>query len=1203
MADSRRDNFRPTTRRSLGLRVRFICSRPACKAPTVCASSEGPEATIDVGVAAHICAAAPGGPRYDSSMTPEERRGIENGIWLCQTCASLIDRDDDRFQIDTLLQWKHEHEAEVAQQVGLAAAGLPGFDAEIDAASALYRQAKFESGMDRLTQIRLRHWDQLTPRQRYRTLANIGNGHLGKDEPKKAAALFTEAVYYQPDYPDAQALLARATEIDGDTESAFELAEELVTVKGCRRAAGTYIRCAGKSMTSKQLAHATRLYHSEREVLIALIVRSFSERDLALAADLAATLDSEFSDFPEGPLFAAKIRYAKHTAAMQSAAKVSATKLDVDELTITEQLLGEAHARAIQKSMADHAAGALLLRYHVRQLSGDEAKAEPDLEEASRLAPQNAEVLIARSIAVRSSDRPLAIRLLRDAIKFGGGTQSKFLLALNLRATEGGNIEALELLTELACSDVLVRDDALGLAFETAIQLKDSSGISTLLQAASERDECLCATLRAELAMSEGDSGGAREHAAIALQNLVEGETVASTRRGLAELLDKLGQYELSWPVWDSLVVPGFASPDLWKLMMAAVSAGKHALIQTRGVELREAGNWIPEYVNLEASVLEEYDPEATYVLLTEYLAQFPQDKLATLRWCYICTRIGREAEAIVDVGLLPSAKSDISIAAATARLLRVTDQHELAIAYTYDLLRAHWDDPEAHQLYFSLHIGIEPHLRPDVPEQGMAGAAILYKEVERSVERWAIIEDGVDIYASLGEVRPDSSLGILLVEKRVGDIVTLSDGIEPRRIEILRIEHKYGYHWRKCGEEYQLNFPGRQEIQSFEIGPEGEAFEERFSSMLKAADMGAKRVSDALETYGKAPLTLHALSEALSTDIISCLLGLGADETQIVKTCLGDAKRHHQSTRDGLEADDLVISPSCIGTILAIGVAGEVSNWGWRLKISYSTRDLLVAFIKQNNDPRECGHLGKASDGYAFHRSDVEASSVLAARAQVLLDACEAIPVKHLAQMDTKDRDTLCRLHGTAGAESLTATMDGPAVVWSDDCTFAATSDAFGGLVAGTQAIISAAVLRGQLSEERGDELTAQILGLGYETVWFTTNVISAAARLAGYDPRRRPLSQVVGLLVQNERKPEHVVSTALSCIYEVAQNLELDVSRTAAVTVILESVGCRENGRSLGKVLLAAIPRKFGLSAIRGYETQQTINSWLAFPPRQGT
>ena len=50
--------------------------------------------SVNVGEAAHITAAAPGGKRYDPSLTPEDRRAASNGMWLCELCAKLIDTDE-----------------------------------------------------------------------------------------------------------------------------------------------------------------------------------------------------------------------------------------------------------------------------------------------------------------------------------------------------------------------------------------------------------------------------------------------------------------------------------------------------------------------------------------------------------------------------------------------------------------------------------------------------------------------------------------------------------------------------------------------------------------------------------------------------------------------------------------------------------------------------------------------------------------------------------------------------------------------------------------------------------------------------------------------------------------------------------------------------------------------------------------------------
>jgi len=80
------------------------CSNPDCRRPTA-----GPDAnggSTNLGVAAHITAASPGGVRYDSSLTAEQRSDITNGIWLCQVHAKLIDDDELSYPPSALRDWK-----------------------------------------------------------------------------------------------------------------------------------------------------------------------------------------------------------------------------------------------------------------------------------------------------------------------------------------------------------------------------------------------------------------------------------------------------------------------------------------------------------------------------------------------------------------------------------------------------------------------------------------------------------------------------------------------------------------------------------------------------------------------------------------------------------------------------------------------------------------------------------------------------------------------------------------------------------------------------------------------------------------------------------------------------------------------------------------------------------------------------------------
>lgn len=107
-----RDNFSQQTLDTLAKRVGIRCSNPGCRKLTTGPRSE-PTKIINIGVGAHITAAAPGGPRFDPNLSSEERKSLSNGIWLCQNCAKFIDNDPDRYPVNILQSWKRlaEHAA------------------------------------------------------------------------------------------------------------------------------------------------------------------------------------------------------------------------------------------------------------------------------------------------------------------------------------------------------------------------------------------------------------------------------------------------------------------------------------------------------------------------------------------------------------------------------------------------------------------------------------------------------------------------------------------------------------------------------------------------------------------------------------------------------------------------------------------------------------------------------------------------------------------------------------------------------------------------------------------------------------------------------------------------------------------------------------------------------------------------------------
>jgi hypothetical protein len=117
MTKRNRDDFSEPTKRALAYRANHRCSFPECGKPTSGPSDESPDKHVNIGVAAHIYAAAPGGPRSAPEMLPEERAAITNGLWLCQTHSKLIDADQVRFTADVLKKMKTDHEALVLAEL------------------------------------------------------------------------------------------------------------------------------------------------------------------------------------------------------------------------------------------------------------------------------------------------------------------------------------------------------------------------------------------------------------------------------------------------------------------------------------------------------------------------------------------------------------------------------------------------------------------------------------------------------------------------------------------------------------------------------------------------------------------------------------------------------------------------------------------------------------------------------------------------------------------------------------------------------------------------------------------------------------------------------------------------------------------------------------------------------------------------------
>lgn len=107
---NKRDSFPPNVITDVLRQSGYICSNPQCRRFLIGPADIYMGGCIYLGEVAHIEAASPKGPRYNSGSTPEYRSSIDNAIVLCLNChRGVVDKNETIYTVEILKNWKQQH--------------------------------------------------------------------------------------------------------------------------------------------------------------------------------------------------------------------------------------------------------------------------------------------------------------------------------------------------------------------------------------------------------------------------------------------------------------------------------------------------------------------------------------------------------------------------------------------------------------------------------------------------------------------------------------------------------------------------------------------------------------------------------------------------------------------------------------------------------------------------------------------------------------------------------------------------------------------------------------------------------------------------------------------------------------------------------------------------------------------------------------
>ena len=177
----------------------------------------------------------------------------------------------------------------VEQSTGpnLSDASYDGIHAEIDEARKFLDEHDYQMAKLLLQRIKVRNWDKLNARHKFRVLTNLAAVESLTDNPKDAAELCLEAKTHQPTDETARTNEASGYLMLGQRERAFELANKLrEEYPRSARVLGTLIQSAPDSMGLKSLEELVHQdLFSKDEIAIALTHRALDFDELQKAEE------------------------------------------------------------------------------------------------------------------------------------------------------------------------------------------------------------------------------------------------------------------------------------------------------------------------------------------------------------------------------------------------------------------------------------------------------------------------------------------------------------------------------------------------------------------------------------------------------------------------------------------------------------------------------------------------------------------------------------------------------------------------------------------------------------------------------------------------------------------------------------------------------------------------------------------------------
>jgi tetratricopeptide (TPR) repeat protein len=1088
------------------------------------------------------------------------------------------------------------------------------FNAEIDVAAAYLKESKPDVAIEKLKELKRRHWHALSDREKYRIAANIGHAFNQKDECSTAADHYFEAIQYLAPGEERLSLEATAYFLQGKNEEAIQIAKSCIKdFPSNLMAHAVIIRASADSISTEELEDEVPAHlRSSFEILDALFLHAAKRMEFLKAEAYARRLiemdgSSRHSKMRLGAILASKSINGKMGRIECEAEEVH--RLANESVTLLTEFIAHEGPSTFSKGYSKfHRA----LAYESLDRNDE---AEADLRSANEILPDDQEIRFQLGLFLVNHDKnELAIQHFAKTETEGPLSQSKILLGRLLLSRSGpGDLEkTCEILMAAlkVASKREVRD-----TFESLLTLVESFGKRLLIADAddviskfgSELPPAYVSLLKASCYARAQDLPIATRHALEAKTSLLE-TTDKSVLYKLADLLARLGKHQEAVDVYR--LIPNLAgfSEGAELALGSAWKAEDYKYIVGLCESARGKGVFTIPICEIEIATLERVNELKRAVELIElYLSQFQDDEFRRslrLRRSIIGKRLGIPSLVTHDTSLLPVATtSNLGEACNTALMLAEGPNRWAGVNYAYEVVRHNFDEAQSHMCLLAIAGPSSAVQFPSI-EVVEPGSAVSYLESDETQPKWIIIEDGPNPARSRNEYPPTSDVARELIGKRVGEQFFIRRGIQDRVGTVQSILGKVEFRVRDSFQNWEERFRDVPFIQAFKFKKlnNGDLDVQDFLSTLSRMEEPREEIES---LYRREPLSVGMFSQLIKQPLLDSIGYLANHSELPIRCCAGTEEEYAIANAALKSGKKVVIDPSALATLFLLGVwehpKGIVLGDGYIVSTG-----ALDCFRDQLRDPNARIHAStfaaSVRNRLVFHeRTDTDiqrAKDSLSAFINWVERNATELGGLGVAELSREHRDRLSAMFDDATLESLGTAIAHGAALWTDD--FAIASEGFlDGIKLPPRIWTALAIDKlhgdGQMTAEQRSLALLTLISFDYRFTRLDQSVFDLAISRGHWNVKEGPLAAIFNWITNSGVTAEGALQASLGMIRTVWDKAILAHQRSDVASATVRSLSQRPDAIVILQQLEQLLPAIFGLNTTAVSECRKVIKKEL--------